>query len=176
MSRQRISENGARPVSALGEGNPPPLGRLGALVFQPNNAEPLYWASLRAPTRIAGCALGYGPLPPAGKTFSPKGARAADRISPALSGRTPHASAFGKFGRRRPNKADQFFAWDRVCGAMPKELPTAARAAAGSGCIRNPRTAERSGCTAAEPYPLSRKGTVRVEQRHGQTNTETTMN
>ena len=58
---KRFSENGARPVSALGGLNTQPLGRLGALVFQPNNSEPLYWASLWAPTRIAGCALGNRP-------------------------------------------------------------------------------------------------------------------
>jgi hypothetical protein len=58
MSLKRFSENGARPVSALGGLNTPPFGRLGALVFQPHNSEPLYWASLRAPTRIAGCAWG----------------------------------------------------------------------------------------------------------------------
>jgi len=58
---KRFSENGARPVLALGGVTPQPLGRLGALVFQPNNTEPLYWASLWAPTRIAGCALGHWP-------------------------------------------------------------------------------------------------------------------
>ena len=34
-----------------------PLCRLGALVFQLNNSDKLYWASPWAPTRIAGCAL-----------------------------------------------------------------------------------------------------------------------
>lgn len=43
--------------SALGELNTQPFGRLGALVFQLNNSDRLYWASLWAPTRIAGCAL-----------------------------------------------------------------------------------------------------------------------
>ena len=56
---KRFSENGARPVHALGGLNTPPFGRLGALVFQPHNSDTLYWASLRAPTRIAGCALGH---------------------------------------------------------------------------------------------------------------------
>src|ERR1035441_4512738 len=32
-----------------------------ALVFQPHNSDTLYWASLRAPTRIVGCALGFRP-------------------------------------------------------------------------------------------------------------------
>ena len=58
---KRFSENGARPVSALGGLNTPPLGRLGALVFQPHNSDTLYWASLRAWTRIVGCALGFRP-------------------------------------------------------------------------------------------------------------------
>jgi len=53
---KRFSENGARPVSALGGLNTQPFGRLGALVFQPYNTDRLYWASLRAWTRIAGCA------------------------------------------------------------------------------------------------------------------------
>jgi hypothetical protein len=58
---KRFSENGARPVHVLGGLNTPPLGRLGALVFQPHNSDTLYWASLRAPTRIVGCALGFCP-------------------------------------------------------------------------------------------------------------------
>ena len=68
-----ISENGARPVPALGEATLLPFGRLGALVFQPHKTEPLYWASPWASTRIAGCAGGSQLLIPAGKTFSPKG-------------------------------------------------------------------------------------------------------
>jgi hypothetical protein len=55
---KRISENGARPVSALGEPLAQPFGRLGALVFQPITRIRLCWASLRAQTRIAGCAAG----------------------------------------------------------------------------------------------------------------------
>ena len=58
---KRFSENGARPVPALGGLNTPPFGRLGALVFQPHNSDTLYWASLRAQTRIVGCALGFSP-------------------------------------------------------------------------------------------------------------------
>jgi hypothetical protein len=58
---KRFSENGARPVRALGGLNTPPFGRLGALVFQPHNSDTLYWASLRAQTRIVGCALGFRP-------------------------------------------------------------------------------------------------------------------
>jgi hypothetical protein len=69
---KRLSENGARPGSAFGEWNTPPFGRLGALVFQPKNSEPLYWASLWAPTRIAGCALGYRPTDPRWENVSPE--------------------------------------------------------------------------------------------------------
>jgi hypothetical protein len=58
---KRFSENGARPVHVLGGLNTPPLGRLGALVFQPHNSDTLYWASLQAQTRIVGCALGFSP-------------------------------------------------------------------------------------------------------------------
>lgn len=58
---QRLSENGARPVTTLGRLKALPGFRLGALVFQPHKTEPLYWASLWAPTRIAGCALGDRP-------------------------------------------------------------------------------------------------------------------
>jgi len=59
---KRLSENGARPVATLGGLKALPCFRLGALVFQPNDTEPLYWASLWAPTRIAGCALGHRPI------------------------------------------------------------------------------------------------------------------
>ena len=38
-----------------------PFCRLGALVFQLNNADKLYWASPWASTRIAGCALSRWP-------------------------------------------------------------------------------------------------------------------
>jgi hypothetical protein len=56
---KRLSENGARPVATLGGLKTSPGFRLGALVFQLNNTDSLYWASLSAPTRIAGCALGH---------------------------------------------------------------------------------------------------------------------
>ena len=69
---KRFSENGARPVLTLGGVTPQPFGRLGALVFQPNNSEPLYWASLWAPTRIAGCALGHGPTDTRWENVSPE--------------------------------------------------------------------------------------------------------
>src|SRR5574342_879960 len=67
---KRISENGARPVSALGEPPAQPFGRLGTLVFQSLTRIRLCWASLRAQTRIAGCAQVTLLPTPAGKTFS----------------------------------------------------------------------------------------------------------
>ena len=69
---KRISENGARPASALGQPQAEPFGRLGALVFQPITRIRLCWASLRAQTRIAGCAQVKLLPTPAGKTFSPE--------------------------------------------------------------------------------------------------------
>ena len=50
-----------------------PFGRLGPLVFQLNNSDKLCWASLRAPTRIAGCALSLRPNShPLGRRFPEK--------------------------------------------------------------------------------------------------------
>jgi len=50
-----------------------PFGRLGPLVFQLNNSDKLCWASLRAPTRIAGCALSLRPNShPLGRRFPRK--------------------------------------------------------------------------------------------------------
>jgi len=69
---QRLSENGARPVATLGRLNALPGLRLGALVFQPHKTEPLYWASLWAPTRIAGCALGDCPTDTRWENVSPE--------------------------------------------------------------------------------------------------------
>jgi len=69
---KRLSENGARPVATLGGLKALPCFRLGALVFQPNYTEPLYWASLWAPTRIAGCALGHRPIDTRWENVSPE--------------------------------------------------------------------------------------------------------
>ena len=57
MSLKRFFGKRRATRSALGGLKTQPFGRLGALVFQLNNSDKLYWASLRAPTRIAGCAL-----------------------------------------------------------------------------------------------------------------------
>ena len=50
---------GKRRATRTSPGGPlaQPLCRLGALVFQLNNSDRLYWANPRVPTRIAGCAL-----------------------------------------------------------------------------------------------------------------------
>lgn len=69
---KRLSENGARPVATLGGLNAWPCFRLGALVFQPQDTEPLYWASLWAPTRIAGCAGGDCPTDTRWENVSPE--------------------------------------------------------------------------------------------------------
>ena len=69
---KRLSENGARPVASLGGLTTPPCIRLGALVFQLNNTDSLYWASLSAPTRIAGCALGHCPIDTRWENVSPE--------------------------------------------------------------------------------------------------------
>jgi hypothetical protein len=98
MSMQRFSENGARPVSVPGGLNTPPLGRLGALVFQPNNSEPLYWASPWAPTRIAGCALGDCPTDTRWENVSPE-KRAASW--PDHSGPKGRTTSPGRFGHKR---------------------------------------------------------------------------
>jgi hypothetical protein len=47
--------------NSLGGSTNQPFGRLGALVFRLNNSNKLYWASLWAPARIAGCALSLWP-------------------------------------------------------------------------------------------------------------------
>lgn len=79
---QQLSENGARPVATLGRLKALPGFRLGALVFQPNHTEPLYWASLWAPTRIAGCALGDRPTDTRWENV-PSERRSASRLTPA---------------------------------------------------------------------------------------------
>jgi len=79
---KRLSENGARPVATLGGLTAPPCFRLGALVFQPHNTEPLYWASLWAPTRIAGCASGDRPIDTRWENVSPE-RRSASGFAPS---------------------------------------------------------------------------------------------
>ena len=88
---QRLSENGARPVRSLGGRKAPPRFRLGALVFQPQITEILYWASRQAPTRIAGCALGSGPTDTRWKNVSSerRGAGGSVPADPKTAGTPP---------------------------------------------------------------------------------------
>jgi hypothetical protein len=61
VSMERFLESGARPAIDPGCHWADPIGRLGALVFQPDNSDKLWWANLRVETRIAGCASGFWP-------------------------------------------------------------------------------------------------------------------
>src|ERR1039458_8981587 len=101
---KRFSENGARPVPALGGLNTPPLGRLGALVFQPHNSDTLYWASLRAPTRIVGCALGFSPGDTGWENVSPE-----KRFARSLDGSGPTGPKAWRRSRRlrRPRSEER---------------------------------------------------------------------
>ena len=104
---KRFSENGARPVSALGGLNTPPFGRLGALVFQPHNSDTLYWASLRAQTRIVGCALGFRPFDTDWENVYPE-----KRLARRLDGSGPSSPrALGKSERLRRQSTISFSLW-----------------------------------------------------------------
>lgn len=153
---KRFSENGARPVPALGGFNTQPFGRLGALVFQAHNSDhTLYWASLRAPTRIAGCAWVW-PTAPRWENVSPKHA-----LQTGLA--NGHRTANGQLennGGCAVKMRVSFSLCAVACDAFQNGSQRPACAAIGSGCIRNPRTAERSGCTAAGPYPPSRRANL----------------
>jgi hypothetical protein len=108
---KRLSENGARPVTALGEWNTQPFSRLGALVFQPNNSEPLYWASLWAPTRIAGCALGDCPTDTRWENVSPERRSASSFDHSGPRGRTPPPVRFGNKGACADRRTISFSLW-----------------------------------------------------------------
>ena len=166
---KRFSENGARPVHVPGGLNTPPFGRLGALVFQPHNSDTLYWASLRAPTRIVGCALGYQPGDTGWENVCPE-----KRLVRGLHGSGPTGRmAWKRSERLRPPKHDQFFALGRGCEACPRNsrLQPRPQPRADASAIHG-RT-ERSGCTAAEPYPLSRGSRLPRKPRPDQTTTMT---
>jgi hypothetical protein len=117
---QRFSENGARPVLTLGGLNPQPLGRLGALVFHPHNSEPLYWSSLWAPTRIAGCALGHRPHDTRWENV-PSENRWASSLDPlSLRGRTTPLLPRGNTGRRTHHRTISFSLWTVFAEHAPK--------------------------------------------------------
>jgi hypothetical protein len=129
--------------SALGELSTPPLGRLGALVFRLNNSDKLYWASLRAPTRIAGCALSlWLNCHRLGKRFL--------RISPN-SAREDMPS--------NDRMTISFSLCAVIAGGISRHVARAQCRERDASAIHE-RT-ERSGCTAAEPYPLSRSKSIR---------------
>jgi hypothetical protein len=165
---QRFSENGARPVHPLGGLNTPPLYRLGALVFQPHNSDTLYWAGLWAETRIVGCALGFAP----GDTGWKNG-----------SSERRWVGSWEGFGRRSTSgpggpgqkvsgcaaRLDQFFALGRVCGADPRNSRRQRKPQPGADASAIHGQTERSGCTAAEPYPLSRTSSLPLRARWDQT-------
>jgi hypothetical protein len=164
---QRFSENGVRPVFTLGGLNTPPLYRLGALVFQPHNSDTLYWAGLRAETRIVGCALGFAPGDIGWeKRFLRKAlGKSVGRLWPQehLGARRPGEKVGGCAAR-----VDQFFALDRVCGAYPRNSRPQRKPQPGADASAIHGRTERSGCTAAEPYPLSRKNSLPLGARWGQ--------
>ena len=165
---QRFSENGARPVATLGELKALPGFRLGALVFQPHNSDTLYWASLWAETRIVGCALGLAP---------------GDTGWENVSSERRWSGQWNGFGRRstsgpdRPGekvggcaaRVDQFFALGRVCEACPRSSRPQHKPPPGADASAIHGRTERSGCTAAEPYPPSRTDSLPLTVRQGQT-------
>ena len=121
-SMKRFSENGARPVTTLGGLNTQPIGRLGALVFQPHNSEPLYWASLWAPTRIAGCAWGDCPTDTRWEDVSPE-RRSADSLDhPSSRGRRTPPLRIGNNGGCAARITISFSLW-AVFAEHAKETP-----------------------------------------------------
>jgi len=113
---KRFSENGARPVSALGGLNTPPFGRLGALVFQPHNSDTLYWASLRAQTRIVGCALGFCPGDTGWENVCPE-----KRCTKGLHCSGPRGPrALRKSERLRRQSTISFSLWTVIAKRIPK--------------------------------------------------------
>jgi len=113
---KRFSENGARPVHALGGLNTPPLGRLGALVFQPHNSDTLYWASLRAWTRIVGCASGFCPGDTGWENVYPE-----QRLARGLDGSGPTARKARRRSQRRHRPSTiSFSLWAVVAQHIPE--------------------------------------------------------
>ena len=165
---QRFSENGARPVATLGEPKALPGFRLGALVFQPHNSDTLYWAGLWAETRIVGCALGLAP---------------GDTGWENVSSERRCASPWEGFGRNSiwgpgwprekvggcAARMDQFFALGRVCGAYLRNSRRQPKPQPGADASAIHGSTERPGCTAAEPYPPSRRTSLPFRARWGQT-------
>ena len=74
----------------------------------------------------------------------------------------------GQYEPPQPPSPDQFIAWDRGCGAYPKDPRQQHGLLPGADASAIHGRTERSGCTAAEPYPLSRNHTLHLRQRYGQ--------
>src|SRR5262245_5529792 len=99
---KRLLENGARPVFVPGEQE---LNRLvdwarsfSSLITRIR----LYWASLPAQTRIAGCASGYSWLTPAGKTFCPQALRPSGHDAKQFDSARGCGCRLGRQGIARP--------------------------------------------------------------------------
>jgi len=167
---KRLSENGARPVLALGGLNPPPFGRLGALVFPPHNSESLYWAGFSAQTRIAGCAWATSPRTSAGKTLLPKGAPQTGLTARPQEAARP-APAPQKIGSASPTDRRSVFRFEPSLQTIQNHSRQQTKPLPGVDASAILGRTERSGCTAAEPYPLSRSRTLSRRRRPGQTNT-----
>lgn len=72
----------------------------------------------------------------------------------------------GNEQRLRRVKNDEFFALDRGCGAFPWKLPAPEPEAGSLHASAIHGRTERSGCTPAEPYPLSRDARLRELFNH----------
>jgi hypothetical protein len=167
---KRFSENGARPVSVPGEWNPQPFGRLGALVFQPNNSDTLYWASLWAPTRIAGCALGSWLTGTCWENVDSEKRLACGRGRSGPMDPTPPPRRFENNGGCADSLTISFSLWTVVAkhAQMNSRQKSTLLPRPDASAIHG--QTERSGCTAAEPYPLSRSHSLRPQPCHGQAN------
>jgi hypothetical protein len=132
-----ISENGARPVFALGGLKTQPFGRLGALVFQPHNSESLYWASPRASTRIAGCAWASRSGHPLEKRFVPK--RASVVAASSSSRWLPGLPQKRTSSRLRRKQRISFSLCTVIAERMPRD-PGRGPCPCPDGCLGNPRT------------------------------------
>jgi len=141
--------------SALGGLNTQPFGRLGALVFRLNNSDKLYWASLRAPTRIAGCALSLGPTATRWENVSSE-RRSASCFDYAGRQRRRHRRWIVEMNGGCADRMTISFSLCAVFAEYSKRTPGNPRLPGADASAIHGRT-ERSGCTAAEPYPLSRK-------------------
>src|SRR5512135_677709 len=163
---QRLSENGARPVTTLGRLKALPGLRLGALVFQPHKTEPLYWASRWAPTRIAGCALGDCPTDTRWENVSPERRSARWWTLPPPTRLKALSVPWGLIDR----PTISFSLWTRGCEAYLKNSRQQTQLLPGADASAIHGRTERSGCTAAEPYPLSRSYTLPLGPQDSQPN------